>query len=98
MIEFRATAAGIATAGLLLAPCSSGPALAASGTGDYDSATTCYTPGQLAMAYGIQPLTSRGIDGRGETVVIPALAESQPNPPAVSDLRQDIQLIRNGYS
>ena len=42
------------------------------------------------MAYGIEPLIKRGIDGRGETVVIPALAESQPDPPAVSDLRQDM--------
>jgi subtilase family serine protease len=93
MIKFRAVTAGVAAAGMVLAAGSPGPALgstAASGTGDCDSVTTCYTPGQFRVAYGIQPLTARGIDGRGETVVIPALAESQPDPPAVSDLRQDM--------
>jgi subtilase family serine protease len=85
-----AAAAGVAAAGMLLA---AGPALgstAGSPAGDCDSVTTCYTPGQLRAAYGVQPLTDRGIDGGGETVVIPALAESQPDPPAVSDLRQDM--------
>jgi subtilase family serine protease len=93
MIRFRTVATSLAAAGALLAAGSSGTAVAstaASGTGDCDSVTTCYTPGQFRVAYGIAPLASRGIDGRGETVVIPALAESQPDPPAVSDLRQDM--------
>jgi subtilase family serine protease len=95
MIKFQAAAAAAMTAALLVAVCSSAPVLAStsatgSGTGDCDSVTTCYTPAQFRVAYGIAPLTSRGIDGRGETVVIPALAESQPSPPAVSDLRQDM--------
>jgi subtilase family serine protease len=30
----------------------------------------CYTPQQFRVAYGIQPLLDRGIDGRGETVVL----------------------------
>jgi subtilase family serine protease len=96
-IKFRAAAASVA-AGMLAAAAWPGTALASSatsgsgdsGTGDCDSVTTCYTPGQIRVAYGIAPLTERGIDGRGETVVIPALAESQPDPPAVSDLRQDM--------
>jgi subtilase family serine protease len=54
-----------------------------------DCTTTCYTPQQLEAAYGVQPLLRRGIDGRGETVVLPELAETQPNPPVVTDLRQD---------
>jgi len=53
-----------------------------------NSVTTCYTPQQLEVAYGVQPLLQRGIDGRGETVVLPELAESQLSP-EVSDLRQD---------
>jgi subtilase family serine protease len=53
------------------------------------SMTTCYTPEQLEVAYGVQPLLQRGIDGRGETVVLPELAESQLSPPQVTDLRQD---------
>jgi subtilase family serine protease len=60
-----------------------------SGTADCESVTTCYTPQQLEVAYGVQPLLQRGIDGRGETVVLPELAESELSPPRVSDLRQD---------
>jgi subtilase family serine protease len=30
----------------------------------------CYTPQQFRVAYGVQPLLDRGIDGRGETVVL----------------------------
>jgi subtilase family serine protease len=55
---------------------------------DCDSVTTCYTPRQIEVAYGIRPLLNRGIDGRGETVVLPELAETQLRPPVVSDLRQ----------
>jgi subtilase family serine protease len=62
-----------------------------SGTTDCDSVTSCYTPDQLQVAYGVRPLLDRGIDGRGETVVLPELAEAQPRPPAVSDLRRDMQ-------
>jgi subtilase family serine protease len=49
---------------------------------------TCYTPRQLEVAYGVEPLLQRGIDGRGETVVLPELAQSQLSPD-VSDLRLD---------
>ena len=61
-----------------------------SGPLDCDSVTTCYTPRQIEVAYGIRPLLERGIDGRGETVVLPELAETQLLPPVVSDLRQDM--------
>ncbi len=59
-------------------------------TGDCDSVTTCYTPHQIQVAYGIVPLLHRGIDGAGQTVVLPELAETQLSPPGVSDLRQDM--------
>ena len=59
-------------------------------TADCNSVTTCYTPQQLQVAYGITPLLDRGINGRGETVVLPELAESQLNPPLVTDMRQDM--------
>jgi subtilase family serine protease len=96
-----AATAGVAMVGALLAAC--GPAhpaaltratasadAQASGTADCDSVTTCYTPHQLQVAYGIRPLLARGINGRGETVVLPELAEPHLAPPAVSDLRQDL--------
>jgi subtilase family serine protease len=70
-----------------------GPASAAQpagGTGDCDSVAACYTPRQIRVAYGIQPLTSRGFTGRGETVVMPELAEQTLSPPLVSNIRQDL--------
>jgi subtilase family serine protease len=42
------------------------------------------------VAYGISSLLERGIDGHGETVVLPELAEPQLSPPQISDLRQDM--------
>jgi subtilase family serine protease len=66
------------------------PTARTSGPLDCDSVTTCYTPKQIEVAYGIRPLLERGIDGRGETVVLPELAETQLLPPVVSDLRQDM--------
>jgi subtilase family serine protease len=60
----------------------------------------CYAPRQFRVAYGIQPLLDRGIDGRGVTVVLPEEAETGPGqppavaapglPPAVTDIRQDV--------
>lgn len=58
---------------------------------DCDSVATCYTPRQLRVAYGIQPLLDRGIDGRGQTVVVPALAVQALAPPKTSDIRQDMK-------
>jgi hypothetical protein len=71
----QVAAAGGATA----RPSSASPL--ASSTGVCGSGQTCYTPQQLQAAYGVKPLLDRGIDGRGETVVLPELAESQLNRP-----------------
>jgi len=62
---------------------------AASSTSDCNSLTTCYTPHQLQVAYGILPLLDHGTNGRGETVVLPELAEPK-FPLPVSDIRQDL--------
>jgi subtilase family serine protease len=51
----------------------------------------CYTARQFRVAYGIQPLLDRGIDGRGVTVALPEQAESGPaQDPAVTDIRADV--------
>jgi Subtilase family len=51
----------------------------------------CYTPGQYQVAYGVAPLLSRGIDGRGETVVVPELAETPPHGGIIyTDIRRDL--------
>jgi subtilase family serine protease len=46
----------------------------------------CYSPRAYQVAYGIAPLLSHGIDGRGETVVFPERATSAP----ATDIRQDL--------
>jgi len=81
-------AAGDATVSGTARPSSASPS--PSSTGLCGSGDNCYTPQQLQVAYGVKPLLDRGIDGRGETVVLPELAESQLNPPLVTDLRQDM--------
>jgi subtilase family serine protease len=68
-----------------------------SSTADCNSLTTCYTPQQLQVAYGIKPLLDRGINGRGETVVLPELAESRLSPPLVTDMRQDMAAFDNMF-
>jgi len=47
------------------------------------------------VAYGFRPLLDRGINGHGETVVLPELAESRLNPPLVTNLRQDMAAFDN---
>jgi len=102
----RAVVAGLAVTGLFVAGCASAPSARPDrparatagapsagpgrGTADCTSVTTCYTPGQIQVAYGIRPLLDRGIDGRGETVVLPEFAQTQLSPPQVSDIRQDL--------
>jgi subtilase family serine protease len=70
------------------------PAYAVVGTGACGSLATCYSPAEIRVAYGIQPLTDRGIDGRGQTVVLPELAEQRLSPgvdaAAVSNIGQDL--------
>src|ERR1700761_2621129 len=103
MVRFRVITLAMAT-GLLVAGCGSAPAATAGATAahaaakpsasppsraDCESITTCYTPQQLEVAYGVAPLLRRGIDGRGETVVLPKLPEPQLTPPQVTDIRQD---------
>jgi subtilase family serine protease len=46
----------------------------------------CYSPQAYELAYGVAPLLSQGTDGRGETVVMPELAETPPS----TDIRQDL--------
>ncbi len=48
----------------------------------------CYSPGQYQVAYGVAPLLMRGITGKGETVVMPELAE-RPGPD-FTDIRKDL--------
>jgi subtilase family serine protease len=89
-------AAGLVLAGILAAasmPSSTAspapPVQANGGTADCGSLTTCYTPQQIEQAYGVAPLLGHGVDGAGETVVLPELAEPQ-FPAPTSDIRADL--------
>jgi len=61
-------------------------------------ASTCYTPMQLRVAYGIERLLDRGTTGRGQTVVLLEFPPSTKSPPASpaaqvaasSDIRNDL--------
>jgi len=88
-----ATAAAYLTA-------AAGPAASAPGRGDTGALAQplscgpehyiirCYSPGQFQEAYGVAPLLSGGITGRGETVVMPELANAPG--PNFTDIRQDL--------
>ena len=88
--------AGSMRTGSATAPAAASPAGAAAA--DCPGSFPCYTPRQLRVAYGIQPLLDRGIDGRGITVALPEQAETGPARPqpvsgllqSVTDIRQDL--------
>jgi subtilase family serine protease len=52
-------------------------------------APPCYSPRAYQVAYGVAPLLSRGIDGRGETVAMPELAQT-PASHGATDIRKDL--------
>lgn len=52
------------------------------------SPSTCYAPRQFQTAYGITPLLDQGIDGRGETIVMPEFVPA--GTPGVTDIRADL--------
>ena len=68
-----ATAAGTATPAGVVSDCLLPP-------------VSCYAPALFRVEYGIQPLLDRGIDGRGETVTVVAVAPppGAPSPSAPS--------------
>jgi subtilase family serine protease len=51
------------------------------------------------VAYGVAPLLSHGVDGSGETVVMPEPAESPPPPGghAPTDIRQDLAMFDSTF-
>jgi len=61
------------------------------GEGPPDYFFQCYTPQAYEVAYGAAPLLSRGIDGTGETVVMPELAGTPSSSGLIyTDIRQDL--------
>jgi subtilase family serine protease len=67
---------------------------------------TCYRPGQFAVAYGFQSLLGKGIDGRGQTVLLlekavspvkPGAAKPAGAPWAATDIRADLALFDSEF-
>jgi subtilase family serine protease len=61
----------------------------------------CYSPQQFRVAYGIRSLLDRGIDGRGQTVVLMefAMTPDEPQQPVpVTDIRQDLVLFDTAFA
>src|SRR5580693_8532073 len=50
----------------------------------------CYRPQAYQVAYGVAPLLRRGIDGSGETVIVPKLAQAPTSHGGPTDIRQDL--------
>jgi subtilase family serine protease len=55
----------------------------------------CYSPQAYEVAYGVAPLLSHGIDGSGETVVMPELAQTPSSGP--TDIRQDLAAFDSDF-
>jgi subtilase family serine protease len=88
-VLIRRVTAAVAAAAALAALASAAGAAGPAADRDCASLSTCYTPRQLEAAYGVLPLLEHGTDGRGETVVLPELAEPQFPLPA-TDIRRDL--------
>jgi subtilase family serine protease len=60
-----------------------------------------FTPRELRVGYGVQPLIDRGIDGRGQTVMMVEAAASAANSPSsagpFSDIRRDLTAFDRRY-
>jgi subtilase family serine protease len=86
------TAAAVVLVGI---GCSSGGRLIGGRTGQLPSGVLadclvqahCYSPLAFRTAYGVEPLVDRGLDGRGQSVVL--IEFSQPVPQA-TNLREDL--------
>ena len=63
--------------------------------GPQDYFIQCYSPGQYQVAYGVAPLLRRGITGKGETVVMPELA-NRPGP-NFTDIRKDLAAFASKF-
>jgi subtilase family serine protease len=99
-----ATAVLMAACGAHVSPGHGSTPTAAAAVAD---CTTCYTPQQLRVAYGIQPLLGRGVTGRGQTVVLlefppgagsAATVTGASQVPAVTDIRQDLARFDGRFS
>ena len=68
---------------------------------DQAQGSMSFTPRELRVGYGVQPLIDRGIDGRGRTVMMVEAAASVANSPSsagpFSDIRRDLTAFDRRY-
>jgi subtilase family serine protease len=92
-----AAAAVVAGGGAALSAESGGVARAADGATGTGTATAVpsrgYSPQVVRRVYGVSPLLRKGIDGRGETVVLPETL----TPGGGSNIRQDVAAFDKRY-
>jgi hypothetical protein len=50
----------------------------------------CYSPQEYQMTYDVAPLLRRGINGRGETVMVGPEPAASPSPHGPADIRKDL--------
>jgi subtilase family serine protease len=50
----------------------------------------CYSPQEYQLTYGVAPLLRRGINGRGETVVVGPEPAASPSPHGPAGIRKDL--------
>jgi hypothetical protein len=50
----------------------------------------CYSPQEYQVTHGVAPLLRRGINGRGETVVVGAEPAAGPSPHGPAGIRKDL--------
>jgi subtilase family serine protease len=72
------------------------PADAGTGCLTHTRPPLCYAPRQFRVAYGVQPLVNRGIDGRGRTVVV--LEPTVPSPTlGATFIQQDLSRYESRF-
>jgi len=57
----------------------------------------CYSPQEYQVAYGVAPLLRRGINGRGETVVVGPEPAASPSPHGPTDIRKDLAVFDHRF-
>jgi subtilase family serine protease len=87
---YAASLAACLTAAYASAALGGTPATAASAPLNCGPSGSCLSPQAYETAYGVAPLLRRGIDGRGETVAMPELAQNPASHGSPTDIRKDL--------
>jgi len=87
---YAAPLAACLTAACASAALGGTPATAGSAPLNCGPSGSCLSPQAYETAYGVTPLLRHGIDGRGETVAMPELAQTPASHGSPTDIRKDL--------